>query len=187
MSNSINARSRKFFVVALLVLACSRESARREPVTDPRAGDTAAHPSTQPALASGPYIGTRHNPLPAGVSFKGGTTFRLGSAEYALSHVATPEGEMIWLDSIVSTSNHEPTMLVRASLRVPPLARDEQLLMGSCDANGHLDERVVAIAVKNPEDRRTTTIRQAWRADARRERFDVIPVTGVSCDDPGAA
>jgi hypothetical protein len=30
------------------------------------------------------------------------------------------------------------------------------------------------------------TIRQAWRPDAASARFEVIPVTGIACDEPGS-
>lgn len=44
---------------------------------------------------------------------------------------------------------------------------------------------VVAIVVNEPGASRFTGIRQAWRADAGAARFDVIPVDGVVCEEPG--
>jgi hypothetical protein len=59
--------------------------------------------------------------------------------------------------------------------------------MASCDVNGKLDGRVVAIVVNEANATKFTKIRQAWRTDASGGRFDVIPVAGISCEDPGAS
>ena len=91
---------------------------------------------------------------------------------------------MVWLDSLVPGSQ-PPIKIVRAELRVPPLARDERLFMASCDVNGRLAGRVIAVVVNEVGVTKFTKIRQAWRADPRRGRFDVIPVAGIACEDPG--
>ncbi len=63
--------------------------------------------------------------------------------------------------------------------------------MSSCSVDGKLDPRVVAIVVTSQgasvdTSARSMTIRQAWRADATSARFEVIPVTGIACDEPGS-
>ena len=59
--------------------------------------------------------------------------------------------------------------------------------MASCDADGRLDGRVIAIVVNEANVTKSTKVRQAWRVDARSGRFDVIPVAGISCEDPGTS
>jgi len=99
---------------------------------------------------------------------------------------------MVWLDSIVAVSQRgRPTRIVRAELKVPPLAADERLVLSSCSVDGKLDPRVVAIVVTSQSaavdsSARSTTIRQAWRADAAAAQFEVIPVTAIACDEPGS-
>ena len=88
---------------------------------------------------------------------------------------------MLWLETLDGRER-----VVRAELRVPPLAADERLMIGSCDVNGRLDARVVAIVVAEPGVTRLTKIRQAWRADAQAGRFDLLPVAGIVCEEPGS-
>jgi len=64
--------------------------------------------------------------------------------------------------------------------------------MSSCSTDGKLDPRVVAIVVTSQSatvdsTRQLTAIRQAWRANGASGQFDVIPVTGIVCDEPGSA
>ena len=131
-------------------------------------------------------MGVRHDPLPAGVTNEGGALVRIGAAEYSISHVRAKGVDMLWLDSIIPGKTQNPEKIVRAELRIPPLERDERLFMASCDVNGRLDSRVVAIVVNEPGATKFTKVRQAWRADAVRGRFDVLPVSGITCEDPGA-
>jgi hypothetical protein len=174
--------------VALALVACSSDAARKERSSDVAAAGTGTLPSSSPpTVASGRYIGTRHGPLPSGIVSQGGALVRIDGVDYAFTHVRTPTGDMVWLDSIVSGGGQTPTKIVRAELRVPPLARDERLLMASCDVDGRLDGRVVAVVVNEPNVTKVTKIRQAWRADGRLGRFDVIPVAGIVCEDPGTS
>ena len=77
-------------------------------------------------------------------------------------------------------------MRVRAQLSLPTLASDERLFIGTCDLGGHLNGRIVAIALNEPGVARFATIRQAWLANIERQRFDIVPVAGVTCEDDGA-
>src|SRR6185437_10274972 len=56
-----------------------------------------------PVARSGKYVGTIHGALPAGVTLVGGSVIadRFGHPSvFSFSHVRTPSGEMIWLDSV---------------------------------------------------------------------------------------
>jgi hypothetical protein len=187
MLNPMRVSSKNLLATALLVAACSKDAARKEPVSESAAPSAAgaARPSAQPDFASGRYIGTRHEPLPNGITSDGGALVRIGAADYAFTRVHTPHGDMVWLDSIVAPAGNPPVKIVRAELEIPPLAGDERLLMASCDANGKLDGRVIAIVVNEAKATKFTKVRQAWRADPRHGRFDVIPVAGITCEDPG--
>lgn len=187
MSNRMKMSAKNLLVVALGIVACSRDAARKEAASDVAAAGATPASQSAPAVASGRYIGLRHGSLPDGVASLGGALVRIDRAEYAFTHVRTPAGDMVWLDSIASGDSQTPVKIVRAELRVPPLARDERLLMASCDAGGQLDGRVVAIVVNETGVTKFTKVRQAWRADARGGRFDVIPVAGISCEDPGTS
>jgi len=142
-------------------------------------------PSSAPDLASGHYIGVHHDPMPPGVTNEGGALIHIGTSDYSISHVRAKGVDMLWLDSIVAGKAQDPEKVVVAELRIPPLERDERLFMASCDVNGQLAPRLVAIVINEPGVTKFTKIRQAWRADAARGRFEVIPVANISCEDPG--
>jgi hypothetical protein len=179
-------------LLSLLVVAaaCSREPIRKTGVSDTQSASPSSPssgPRIPPDLSGRHYVGVHHDPLPAGVTHEGGAMIRIGSADYSISHVRARGVDMLWLDSIVPGKKQDPEKVVRAELRIPPLDRDERLLMASCDVDGRLDSRVVAIVVNEPAagTMKFTKVRQAWRADVARGRFDVIPITGITCEDPG--
>jgi hypothetical protein len=132
------------------------------------------------------YLGIRYDSLPPAFTFVAGALLPgssgAGAAGFDLDLVRTPRGNMLWLDSIVAVSPRgRPSRVVRAELKVPPLAADERLMMSTCDVDGHVDPRVVAIVVIGPGVAQFPPVRQAWRANATTGVFDVIPVTGIAC------
>ena len=181
----------------LLVVAVAACSAGEASKSD--SGASAAGTVVTPAEFSSAknYVGIRYDSLPAKFTFVSGSLIPVtpgsNTVGFDLDLVRTPRGQMVWLDSIVAVSQRgRPTRIVRAELRVPPLARDERLVMSSCSADGKLDPRVVAIVVTSQSatvdsTRQLTAIRHAWRANGASGQFDVIPVTGIVCDEPGSA
>ena len=143
----------------------------------------AVHASTpQDFVHATSYIGMRYASLPSGFAYRAGSVIPRtdASARYALSQVETPRGAMLWLETLEGRER-----VVRAELRVPPLAADERLLIGSCDLNEKLDPRIAAIVVADSGAARLTKIRQAWRADLSAGRFELLPVAGIVCEEPG--
>jgi outer membrane protein assembly factor BamB len=136
----------------------------------------------------GGFVGNRYESLPRGVTYVSGAVLATtrGGPEYELARLQTPRGEMIWFDSLSHTSRATPTRVVRAELKVPPLSRDERVFLASCDVSGKLDDHVVAIVVNEPNVTKFTKIRQAWRVNVERGQFELIPVAGITCEEPGA-
>jgi hypothetical protein len=188
---SLGIRKPLLALSAASVLGAAAACAKDVPHTTPTQDSTTAAGGGQgadlpraPAPNGSSYVGTTYSTPPNGVKSVGGATLSSGSdvrGNYAFNHVATPRGEMIWLDTIGATSR-----VVLAELPLPPLANDERLFIGSCDVAGRLDPRTIAIVVNQPGVTRFTEIRQAWRVDLRAARFDLIPVAGVVCEDPGS-
>ena len=178
-----------FVMACALVAACSSDDGGR------RSRDSAASAAgivVSPAEFSSAkkYLGIRYDSLPPTFTFVSGSLIPnapgANSVGFDLDLVRTPRGEMVWLDSIVAVSARgRPSRIVRAELKVPPLARDERLVMSTCNVDGRLDPRVVAIVVVQPGEMQYASIRQAWRADASSGKFEVIPVTGVVCEPAG--
>lgn len=174
-----------FVAPIVLASACSRGA---EKASSGRPADTVAAANAPAApgagnagrnAASNSYVGVAYDSLPRGVTYKGGSL--AGNLDFA--EVATPSGNMIWLDTIVAATRKPARKVVRAELSIPPLASDERVFMASCDVNGKLDPLVVAIVVAEPNVSRYTKVRQAWRANAVAARFDVIPIAGVTCEE----
>jgi hypothetical protein len=176
----------------LALAACNREASSRD---ESASADTAAAASARGASSKKPptnYVGLQYDSLPSSFAYKGGSLIPRAPngppGDYDFTHVMTPRGEMIWLDTIAAAPAHGPAPhMVRAELTIPPLAHDERVVMASCDVNGKLDPLVVAIVVNQPDTARFTQVRQAWRVNIHGARFDVIPVTGVVCEEPGAS
>jgi hypothetical protein len=181
--------------------ACSRDMSRKVS-SDGQPSDTAivasgSNPGSDVAAGLGGnpvrgpnnYVGLKYGSLPSNVSYEGGAVLARGAGgvngDYDFSHVRTPHGNMIWLDTLAAQGSGTPTRIVRAELTIPPLANDERLFMASCDVSGKFDSRVVAIVVSEPNVTQFTKVRQAWRVNVRAARFDLIPVSGVVCEDPG--
>lgn len=187
-----NLRVLNVLVIGLAV-ACSRTE-RQVPQDTARADAAtnvnAAAPKATTASKSS-YVGLQYDSLPSDVTYKDGSVIppsaRTHNAEYDVAHVVTPRGEMVWLDTLgAQLGKGLRAKIVRAELTIPPLANDERLFLTSCDANGKLDPSVVALVVNEPGVTKFTKIRQAWRANIAGARFDLIPVTGITCEDPGS-
>jgi len=178
-------------IATLAAAACSKEARdvlpRGQQPPDSAAASSAAADSSIGATSApsgGSYVGVAYSSPPAGVKSIGGATLSGpdgGAGNYAFNHVTTPRGEMIWLDTVAAARR-----VVIAELPLPPLARDERLMIGSCDVRGRLDPRTIAIVIADSGATRFTKVRQAWRVDLHAARFDLIPVAGVVCEDPDA-
>ena len=176
---------------AWLALLLFTASCGGEPRRSSARADSAVVGSAPSARAPGNYVGLEYEVLPPRVSAMGGAVLpQMNSGaggDFGFSYVRTPQGDMIWLESIdKATHGRRPRRMVRAQLRIPPLASDERLFMASCDVGRTLDGWVVAIAIHAPNTTRFTRVRQAWRADPVAQRFDVIPIDGITCEEPGS-
>jgi hypothetical protein len=184
--------TRLLAIVFAVVGACSGGDASRHAAASDSGAKAAGAVVTGVAfISAASYVGIRYDSLPAPFAFEAGALMPKApgavTAAFDLDRVRTPRGEMVWLDSIVVVPGRgRPDRIVRAELKVPPLAADERLVLASCDAGGRLDPHIVAIVVVEPGATRSTQIRQAWRADAASGVFEVISVTGVTCDEPGS-
>jgi hypothetical protein len=175
-------------VICTAIAACSGDGTGRD---SHESGASAAGTVVSAAeFSSAPkYLGIRYDSLPPAFTFVSGALLPgasgAGAAGFDLDLVRTPHGDMLWLDSIVAVSPRgRPSRVVRAELKVPPLAADERLVMSTCDVDGRVDPRVVAIVVIGPGVAQFPPVRQAWRANAATGSFDVIPVTGIACGQP---
>jgi hypothetical protein len=159
---------------AAAISGCSGESARTV-----RSIDTSIAASGA-AARSKATTSARGEALPRGFKLEGGAS--IPNTDYVFRRVMTPRGDALWLDSM----HQDGARTRRAELSLPPLAADERIMLASCDANGRLDPLLVAIVVNEANVTRFTKVRQAWRANPKAQRFDIVPLAGIECEDPGS-
>jgi hypothetical protein len=184
-------------VAAAAIGGCRRDASSRTAAEETAGGATAAanaakiaSEAREASAAKTRYVGLQYDSLPRDFHFIDGALLPRGAgtgvpADYDFAHVDTPMGEMVWLDTIgAAVGKGLHARIVRAELPVPKLAADERLFMGSCDQNGRLDPRLVAIVVNEPGETRFGRVRQAWRVNIPAARFELVPLNGIVCEDP---
>jgi hypothetical protein len=166
--------------VSIVVLfACSGESLRSSRNPDTMIGS----PPPKSAATSKRSTAVAATALPPGVKFHSGAT--IPNSDYVFRRVETSRGEMVWLDSVTQSTSAGASRQLLTELRLPPLAPDERVMLASCDVGGRLDAFVVAIVVNEENVTRLTKVLQAWRANPHTRRFEILPVGGIVCEDPG--
>jgi hypothetical protein len=162
---------RNLCIALLAVAACSSDSSR--------AADSAkAVPKS--------YVGYGYDPLPPGVSVQGASEI-VGPdgkpTHFVLSHVLTPLGNTMWLDSVLPNDGMQRRRIVRAELVIviPSLTR---LVISTCDVSGKLDPAVVALVRDSAgTDGKYGKVFNAWRANPAQAKFDTVPSNTVVCEE----
>jgi hypothetical protein len=180
----------KLLAIALgcsfVLAACGGDSLRGRKATADEAGARGASGSAIVGGLAPNSVSERYDTLPAHGRFVGGSVLMQANgaaSSFVFSQAQTPHGTLLRLDSVVAGASRNRSRIIRAELAVPPLAPDERLLIGSCDANGHLDPALVAIVVADSAAARYTRIRQAWRVRPSDGRFELVPVRGIACEE----
>lgn len=135
------------------------------------------------------HVGFERDSLPPNMQLRESTVL-LGpgttpnTARYAITWVGTADGDVLWLDTLVSPAGSPAARWrVRAELAVPTLGADEALVIGQCRLHGRLDPEIVAIAARGQTDERYTQVRQAWRANRATHRFEPLLPDDVDCEN----
>lgn len=171
----------------MLLAACGGDSVRgSNGASDEAAGGRGGRRATTGSGAGATKPTVRYDTLPSRGQLVGGSVLMLPNgapSSFVFSQVQTKRGTVLRLDSVVAGAPRDRSRIIRAELSVPPLAPDERLLIGSCDAGGRLDPALVAIVVADSGAARYTRIRQAWRVRPTDGRFEVVPVRGITCEE----
>ena len=130
------------------------------------------------------FVGVRYDPLPAGITYESGTVI-LGTggqpSRFALSQVKSAHGSMLWLDELLPDEGVTRRRIVRAAMNLPADTRGERIVIGTCGVAGSFNGDVVARVRNKGKD---SDVVFAWRANPAAARFDTIPTSGVTCDEP---
>jgi hypothetical protein len=146
------------------------------------------HRTPEPPKFSRGFVGLRYPPLPAVLELFSLASLR-GSGEprdtaYLLEWVRWPEGDEVWLSRRrpPAQNGRDHHNEVRAVLRVGPLGSTEAVSLTECEVNGLSDVRVLGVGPQHASSLGTIlTVREAWLANTRDERFDRLPKREVAC------
>lgn len=135
------------------------------------------------------YIGLRYRTVPKGVTDLGGWVIgndRVNGREYVVANVKKGAQQMLWLGIILSLDTQgRPTYQVVDVLNLPTLGKSVQLTHGGqCERNGGVDPELVTIA-REEDTAQLRQILRAWKANRRRERFEVVSVRNIVCSNRG--
>lgn len=151
------------------------------------------------------YIGYKHKQtgpgkiLPNGVKISsfGPLDGFYEDARHFISEVIHGNVRMLWLESRTGKdSSEDMTLEVKDVLVFPNLNEEKQILFyltENCTRNGKSSIHLVALADKGLVNYRyqgrrrwkaVNKIRQAWRANARTEKFEAISTRAIRCEEP---
>jgi hypothetical protein len=193
MAGSLNLGIRNSLIGATLLAMVAGCSEQKRRANDAKNATADAASTMAQARKDSTYVGARYDPLPPGVSYEGGAVI-LGKngkpSSFVLSHVVTPRGRYIWLDSIIPDGTRGGVLrsrVVRAELYLPAVGFGERLFIGSCDIKGKSDPSVVAVGENRQIDGKYTKIYRAWRGDTASGKFVVQLASDItSCEMTGA-
>lgn len=125
------------------------------------------------------YVGLTYLSLPEGLS-QGFSLIIQDSSDRGLSLVINGANKMLWLEKISHyDENGVPIWEVKDILSLSNLESGLTLLPDGCFMNGVPDSEIF-VAGKNG------AIILAWRANTTLDKFEAIPVNGITCDSDKA-
>lgn len=135
------------------------------------------------------YIGYRHKGVVNGQildngvkSLGGGLT---SDENYGVSRYIIGKKYMLWLEEVVSRdARGVPTWIVKNVLTFDNLKKNEEFLFSytsPCTQNGKSNLDLIVKAEFLPKTD-TYKVRDAWRANTRRGKFEKISTKGIKCE-----
>jgi hypothetical protein len=90
---------------------------------------------------------------------------------------------VLWLEIISNDTDGKAKYQVLDVLNLPPLESNEEVTT-YCQVRGKIDSEIVTISVSENTEL-LTDIKQAWRANRKTGKFEVIPTDGLACENLG--
>src|SRR3954470_9578771 len=174
----MNLSARNLYIAAVAAsalgaVACSRESSSRRQGDSATAATTPA--SAKPMVKS--YVGYGYDPVPDGVSLVSASEIMTPDGKpthFVLTHVLTPRGNTMWLDSLLPSDGQVRRRIVRAEQPVD-VENGNRLIISTCDVHKKLDPSVVAIVRDSTDIQgKYPAVVRAWRANPAEAKFDTI-------------
>ena len=135
------------------------------------------------------YIGYQHKGVVKGQilsnGFKSLGGGLISDETYGVSRYSKGKKYMLWLEEIVSRdAKGVPTWIVRNVLSFDNLKKNEELLFSytsPCTQNGKDNLDLIVKAEFLPKTK-SYKVRDAWKANIKREKFDKISIKGIKCE-----
>ncbi len=134
------------------------------------------------------FVGYRHKgvvfgqTLPNGVRDLGGGL--LTDEDYGVTRFSKGKKYMLWLEKIVGrNAKGEPSWEVKDVLMFPNLKKNQVFLFSyssTCKLNGRGNLDLVVMAELAPKTKNYKVLK-AWRANAKKERFEQTSSKGIVC------
>jgi hypothetical protein len=135
------------------------------------------------------YVGYKHKgvvygaTLPNGAKDLGGGL--LSNENYGVSRFSVGKKQMLWLQKILARDRDGvPFWQVKDVLIFDKPKKNEEFLLSyssTCTQNGRENFDLVVRAEFLPQTKKYKVL-EAWRANARRERFEPLPIKGIRCE-----
>jgi hypothetical protein len=107
--------------------------------------------------------------------------------DYSLEGMQTGDVMVVWLEKLLCRNlEGAPYFEVLDVLVTPPMQDNEILNMQDCILNGRADTEIITVAEYDPANMKpgdvpVGPINWAWRANRQTQRFESIPVEGITC------
>lgn len=135
------------------------------------------------------YIGYKHKgviygeTLPNGAKDLGGGL--LSNENYGVTRFSKGKKYMLWLEKITSRDNRGiPSWEVKDVLNFDALKKNQEFmfsLSSSCMQNGKANMDLIVMTELLPKTK-TYNILKAWKANAKKERFEKVSTKGIKCE-----
>lgn len=140
-------------------------------------------PPEQPVQS---YVGLKIPPMPKGHETELG--YLLGpedQGKYSVEVVNYGPDRIVWMGRLLyHDENGRAHWEIIAALPPRPLPAGYHFSRGNCLNHGNPQPKIVAI-LKMEDKKVLTQIRQAWKADPQKERFEPLPLEGIQCINEG--
>lgn len=135
------------------------------------------------------YIGYEHKGVVSGQILSNGVKSLGGGLtsdeNYGVSRYSKDKKYMLWLEEVVARdAKGVPTWIVKNVLTFDNLKKNEELLFSyssPCTQNGKSNLDLIVKAEFLPKTK-TYKVRDAWRANIKREKFEKISTKGIKCE-----
>jgi hypothetical protein len=139
------------------------------------------------------YIGYQHKgvvfgeKLPNGVRDLGGGL--LSNENYGVTRFGKGKINMLWLEKIIGRDEKGvPNWQVKDVLMFDKLKKNQDFLFSyssTCTQNGKESLDLIVLAELSA-DKKSYTVLNAWKANAKKERFEKVSVNNVKCEVIGS-